>query len=53
MVVIKVHKTPNVYENYLTLDAGAKQGIKPDVGVINSLGIIGNPQMTLQRIMLQ
>lgn len=31
----------NVKENYLTLDAGSKAGIKPDMGVVNSLGIIG------------
>lgn len=31
----------NVKENYLTLDAGTKAGIKPDMGVVNSLGIIG------------
>ena len=42
IVVAKVIKNSyNVYENYLTLDAGAKQGIKPDMGVINSLGIVG------------
>lgn len=31
----------NVKENYLTLNEGAKAGIKPDMGVVNSLGIIG------------
>ena len=31
----------NVYENYITIKGGAKDGIKPDMGVINSLGIIG------------
>jgi rod shape-determining protein MreC len=31
----------NVKENYLTLDEGSKAGIKPDMGVVNSLGIIG------------
>ena len=42
IVVAKVIKNSyNVYENYLTLDAGTKQGIKPDMGVINSLGIVG------------
>jgi len=42
IVVAKVIKNSyNVYENYLTLDAGAKQGIKPDMAVINSLGIVG------------
>ncbi len=42
IVVTKVIKNSyNVYENYLTLNAGEKQGIKPDMGVINSLGIVG------------
>lgn len=42
IVVAKVIKNSySVYENYLTLDAGAKQGIKPDMAVINSLGIVG------------
>ncbi len=31
----------NVKENYLTLNSGAKAGIKPDMGVVNSLGIVG------------
>ncbi|WP_281227765.1 rod shape-determining protein MreC [Flavobacterium aquiphilum] len=42
IVVSKViHNSYNVYENYLTLNSGAKSGIKPDMGVINSLGIVG------------
>lgn len=42
IVVAKViHNSYNVYENYLTLNAGAKDGIKPDMGVMNSSGIIG------------
>lgn len=42
IVVAKVIKNSyNVYENYLTLNAGQQQGIKPDMGVINSLGIVG------------
>jgi rod shape-determining protein MreC len=42
MVVSKViHNSFNVYENFLTLNSGAKQGVKPDMGVINSLGIVG------------
>ena len=42
IVVTKVIKNSySVYENYLTLNAGKKQGIKPDMGVINSLGIVG------------
>jgi protease II len=31
----------NVYENYITIRGGAKDGVKPDMAVINSLGIIG------------
>jgi rod shape-determining protein MreC len=42
MVVSKViHNSFNVYENFLTLNSGAKEGVKPDMGVINSLGIVG------------
>ena len=42
IVVAKViHNSFNVYENFLTLNAGAKSGIKPDMGVVNSLGIVG------------
>jgi rod shape-determining protein MreC len=42
IVVAKVIKNSySVYENYLTLDAGQKDGIKPDMGVINSQGIVG------------
>ncbi len=31
----------DVYDNYLTLNAGAKDGIKEDMGVINSKGVVG------------
>jgi rod shape-determining protein MreC len=42
IVVCKViHNSYNVYENYLTLNAGAKSGVTSDMGVINSLGIVG------------
>ena len=42
IVVSKViHNSYNVHENYLTLNSGELQGIKPDMGVINSLGIVG------------
>nr|WP_315199760.1 rod shape-determining protein MreC [uncultured Flavobacterium sp.] len=42
IVVCKViHNSYNVVENFLTLNAGAKSGVKPDMGVINSLGIVG------------
>lgn len=36
-----IHNSFNVYENFLTLNSGAKDGVKPDMGVINSLGIVG------------
>jgi rod shape-determining protein MreC len=36
-----IHNSYNVHENYLTLNSGELQGIKPDMGVINSLGIVG------------
>lgn len=42
IVVSKViHNTYNTHENFLTLNSGAKEGVKPDMGVINSLGIVG------------
>jgi rod shape-determining protein MreC len=31
----------NVHENYLTINSGRKDGIKPDMGVVNSLGVVG------------
>jgi rod shape-determining protein MreC len=36
-----IHNSYNVYENYLTLNSGELQGVKPDMGVVNSLGIVG------------
>ena len=36
-----IRNSYNVHENYLTLNSGELQGVKPDMGVINSLGIIG------------
>jgi rod shape-determining protein MreC len=39
--VSKVIHSYNVHENYLTLNSGELEGIKPDMGVINSLGIVG------------
>ena len=36
-----IHNSYDVYENFLTLDSGANQGVKPDMGVINDLGIVG------------
>ena len=42
IVVSKViHNSFNVYENFLTLNSGSKSGVQPDMGVINSLGIVG------------
>ena len=42
LIVSKViHNSYNVYENYITIKGGEIAGIKPDMGVINSLGIIG------------
>ena len=42
IVVSKViHNSYNLHENYLTLNSGELQGVKPDMGVINSLGIVG------------
>jgi rod shape-determining protein MreC len=49
IIVSKViNNSYNVYENYLTLNSGELQGIKPDMGVINSLGIIGIVDNTSQ-----
>lgn len=42
IIVSKVIKNSyNVQENYLTIDSGSKDGIKSEMGVINSLGIVG------------
>lgn len=42
IIVSKVIRNSySVYENYLTINSGERQGIKPDMGVINSLGIVG------------
>ena len=42
MIVSKViHNSYNSHENYLTLNSGSIQGVKSDMGVINSLGIVG------------
>jgi rod shape-determining protein MreC len=42
IVVSKViHNSYNVYENFLTLNSGSKSGVQPDMGVVNSLGIVG------------
>ncbi|SHL74491.1 rod shape-determining protein MreC [Flavobacterium flevense] len=36
-----IHNTYNTHENFLTLNSGSNDGVKPDMGVINSLGIVG------------
>ena len=42
IIVSKViHNSYNTHENFITLNSGANDGVKPDMGVINSLGIIG------------
>ena len=42
VIVAKVtHNSFSVYENFLTIDSGAKDGIKPYMGVINDHGIVG------------
>jgi rod shape-determining protein MreC len=41
IVVSKViHNSYNVHENYLTLNSGELEGIKPDMGVINSFKLL-------------
>ena len=37
----EIHNSFNSDENYLTLNSGSLQGVEPDMGVINSLGIVG------------
>ena len=42
IIVSKViHNSYKVYENYLTLNSGELDGVKPDMGVINDKGIVG------------
>ncbi|WP_298221271.1 rod shape-determining protein MreC [Flavobacterium sp.] len=42
IIVSKViHNSYTVYENYLTINSGSAAGVQPDMGVINSSGIIG------------
>ena len=42
IIVSKViHNTFDSHENYLTINSGSLKGVKPDMGVINSLGIVG------------
>ncbi|WP_281230896.1 rod shape-determining protein MreC [Flavobacterium gelatinilyticum] len=42
IIVSKViHNAYNTHENYITLNSGRNEGVKQDMGVINSLGIVG------------
>lgn len=42
IIVSKViHNSYDSHENYLTLNSGSLQGVKSDMGVINSMGIVG------------
>jgi rod shape-determining protein MreC len=36
-----IHNSYNVYENYLTINSGETAGVRSDMGVINSAGIVG------------
>ena len=36
-----IHNSYDSHENYLTLNSGSLVGVKPDMGVINGLGIVG------------
>ncbi len=36
-----IHNSYNVFENYLTINSGSAAGVRQDMGVINSAGIIG------------
>ena len=41
-----INNSYNISENYLTINSGSLQGIKPDMGVINSQGIVGIVEKT-------
>lgn len=42
VIVSKViHNSYNVHENYLTINSGSLKGVKADMGVVNSQGIVG------------
>jgi len=42
IIVSKViHNSYSTHENFITLNSGTNEGVKQDMGVINSLGIIG------------
>lgn len=36
----------NVHENYLTINSGSRKGVKPDMGVVSSKGVIGIVEKT-------
>jgi rod shape-determining protein MreC len=36
-----IHNSYDVFENFLTINSGSQDGVKPDMGVINSAGLIG------------
>lgn len=36
----------NVHENYLTINSGRNQGVKEDMGVVSSLGVVGIVEKT-------
>ena len=36
----------NTQENYLTINSGSIQGVKPDMGVVSSLGVVGYIEKT-------
>jgi rod shape-determining protein MreC len=42
IIVSKViHNSYSIHENYLTINSGEAAGVRPDMGVINSAGIVG------------
>lgn len=42
IIVSKViHNSYDSHENFLTINSGSTQGVKQDMGVVNSLGIVG------------
>lgn len=44
-----INNTYNTSENYLTINSGSLQGIKADMGVVNSQGIVGIIEKTSPR----
>lgn len=44
-----INNSYNISENYLTINSGSLQGIKPDMGVVNSQGIVGIVEKTSPR----